>query len=193
MRKSDSHGTCPRSNRATSARLAAIPAGATFSVPGAGKTTEALASFFFKAQEGDRLLVVAPKNAFAAWDEQVADCMPHLGAQFARLRGGRDNIARMLSDDPRFMLISYQQLARVPDLIAAHCSKARIHVFLDESHRIKSGVGKMTARAALTLSHLPVGKLIMSGTPMPQAPDDLVPQFAFLYPEIPPLPKRSSI
>ena len=170
-------------------RLAAIPAGATFSVPGAGKTTEALASFFFKAQEGDRLLVVAPKNAFAAWDEQVADCMPHLEAQFARLRGGRDNIARMLSDDPRFMLISYQQLARVPDLIAAHCSKARTHVFLDESHRIKSGVGKMTARAALTLSHLPVGKLVMSGTPMPQAPDDLVPQFAFLYPEIPSSPE----
>ena len=170
-------------------RLAAIPAGATFSVPGAGKTTEALASFFCKAQEGDRLLVVAPKNAFAAWDEQVVDCMPHLGALFARLRGGRDNIDRMLSDDPRFMLISYQQLARVPDLIAAHCSKARTHVFLDESHRIKSGVGKMTARAALTLSHLPVGKLIMSGTPMPQSPEDMVPQFAFLYPEIPSSPE----
>lgn len=166
-------------------RLAAIPAGATFSVPGAGKTTEALAAFFYKTGEGDRLLVIAPKNAFAAWDEQIGDCMPALGARFVRLRGGRDNIARMLDDDPRFMLISYQQLARIPDLIASHCAKARVHVFLDESHRIKSGVGKQTARAALTLSHLPVGKLIMSGTPMPQAPEDLIPQFAFLYPEIP--------
>lgn len=170
-------------------RLAAIPAGATFSVPGAGKTTEALASFFCKALEDDRLLVIAPKNAFAAWDEQIADCMPHLGAQFVRLRGGRDTITKLLSDDPRFMLISYQQLARVPDLIAAHCAKARVHVFLDESHRIKSGIGKQTARAALTLSHLPAGKLIMSGTPMPQALDDLVPQFAFLYPEIPVTPE----
>ena len=170
-------------------RLAAVPAGATFSVPGAGKTTEALASFFCKAQEGDRLLVIAPKNAFAAWDEQVAYCMPHLGAQFVRLRGGRDAIARMLDDDPRFMLISYQQMARVPDLIAAHCAKALVHIFLDESHRIKSGIAKQTARAVLILSHLPVGKLIMSGTPMPQAPDDLVPQFAFLYPEIPAQPE----
>jgi hypothetical protein len=58
-------------------------------------------------------------------------------------------------------------------------------VFLDESHRIKSGVGKQTARATLGLSHLPVGKLIMSGTPMPQSLDDLIPQFTFLYPEIP--------
>lgn len=166
-------------------RLAAIPSGATFSVPGAGKTTEALASFFLKAKDQDRLLVIAPKNAFAAWDEQVADCMPHLEAQFIRLRGGRDNIARMLDEDPRFMLISYQQLARVSDLVASHCARYRTHVFLDESHRIKSGVGKQTARAVLTLAHLPAGKLIMSGTPMPQAPDDLVPQFAFLYPEIP--------
>lgn len=170
-------------------RLAAIPAGATFSVPGAGKTTEALASFFYKAQQGDRLLVIAPKNAFAAWDEQVAACLPHLAIPFIRLRGGRDAIARLLGEDPKFMLISYQQMARIPELIVAHCAKDRVHVFLDESHRIKSGIAKQTARAVLTLSHLPVGKLIMSGTPMPQAADDLVPQFAFLYPEIPAVPE----
>ncbi|RLJ64616.1 SNF2-related protein [Sulfurisoma sediminicola] len=166
-------------------RIAALPAAATFSVPGAGKTTEALACFFYRARPEEDLLVVAPKNAFAAWDEQIADCMPGVDDVFVRLRGGRDKIARALDDEPRFMLISYQQLARVPDLLAAHCARRRVHVFLDESHRIKSGSGKMTARAALNLSHLPVGKLIMSGTPMPQSTEDLVPQFQFLYPEIP--------
>jgi len=170
-------------------RIAALPAGATFSVPGAGKTTEALACFFLKAAADERLLVIAPKNAFAAWDEQIADCMPHLGARFVRLRGGRDNIIRALEGSPRFMLITYQQLARIPDVVAAFCARVKAHVYLDESHRIKSGVGKQTARATLTLSHLPVGKLIMSGTPMPQAPDDLVPQFTFLYPEIPATPE----
>lgn len=166
-------------------RIAALPAAATFSVPGAGKTTEALACFFYRAHPDENLLVVAPKNAFAAWDEQIADCMPGIDDVFIRLRGGREKIARALEDDPRFMLISYQQLARVPDLLAAHCARCKVHVFLDESHRIKSGSGKMTARAALNLSHLPVGKLIMSGTPMPQSMEDLVPQFQFLYPEIP--------
>lgn len=166
-------------------RIAALPAGATFSVPGAGKTTEALATFFYRAADDERLLVIAPKNAFAAWDEQMEDCMPHLKAQFTRLRGGKDKIAKLISDDPRWMLITYQQLARVPDLISAHVAQFKTHVFLDESHRIKSGVGKQTARAALGLAHLPVGKLIMSGTPMPQSTEDLIPQFAFLYPEIP--------
>ncbi len=166
-------------------KIAALPSAATFSVPGAGKTTEALACFFYKAKTDERLLVVAPKNAFAAWDEQIQDCMPHLNAAFIRLRGGKEKITKLLDEDPRFMLITYQQLARVPDLIAAHCARYSLYIFLDESHRIKSGAGKQTARAALGLSHLPVGKLIMSGTPMPQATEDLIPQFAFLYPEIP--------
>ncbi|WP_333997302.1 DEAD/DEAH box helicase [Burkholderia cepacia] len=166
-------------------KLIALPAAATFSVPGAGKTTEALAFFAYKAREDERLLVLGPKNAFAAWDEQIQKCLPEFGSDpFVRLRGGRDKIEKLLSSDPRFMLLSYQQLARVPDLIAAHIARHKTFVYLDESHRIKSGTAKQTARAVLGLSHLPVGKLIMSGTPMPQALDDLVPQFAFLYPEI---------
>ncbi len=164
-------------------KMAALPAAATFSVPGAGKTTEALAFFFYKARGSERLLVIAPKNAFAAWEEQIADCMPSIDPKFVRLRGGRERIERLLADDPRFMLIGYQQLMTVTDLIAAHLAKYQSFVFLDESHRIKSG-RKPTAQAALTLSPLPVGKLIMSGTPMPQSVEDLVPQFSFLYPEI---------
>ena len=165
-------------------KMAALQRAATFSVPGAGKTTEALAFFVFKARDQERLLVIAPKNAFAAWDEQTADCVPSLNAEYVRLRGGRDKIERLLADDPRFMLISYQQLARVGDLIAAHLARRKSFVYLDESHRIKSGTVKQTARAVLGLAHLPVAKLIMSGTPMPQSVDDLIPQFAFLYPEI---------
>lgn len=165
-------------------RMAALPAAATFSVPGAGKTTEALAFYFCQARANERLLVIAPKNAFASWDEQIADCMPSLTPEFVRLRGGREKIERLLADDPRFMLISYQQLARVGDVLQGHLAQRESFVFLDESHRIKSGGAKQTARAVLGLSHLPVSKLIMSGTPMPQAVDDLIPQFAFLYPEV---------
>lgn len=165
-------------------RLAALPAAATFSVPGAGKTTEALAFFFFKARAEERLLVVAPKNAFAAWDEELYECMQSIDPKFVRLAGGRDRIERLLSENPRFMLVSYQQLVRVVDTISAHLAQYETYLFLDESHRIKSGVGRQTARAILELCHLPVGKLIMSGTPMPQSVDDLIPQFAFLYPEI---------
>jgi SNF2 family DNA or RNA helicase len=82
------------------------------------------------------------------------------------------------------MLVTYQQLTRLPDLLAQHLAQHPTFVFLDESHRIKAGVGAASARAVLRLSHLPVGKLVMSGTPMPQAVGDLLPQFRFLYPEV---------
>ncbi|WP_206709792.1 DEAD/DEAH box helicase [Xanthomonas translucens] len=163
--------------------LAALPAAATFSVPGAGKTTEALATFAFRRKPGERLLVIAPKNAFAAWEEQLAICFPKMTKKFVRLRG--PSIAGDLQDDPEFMLISYQQLPRVRDRMAQHLSRHPTHVFLDESHRIKGGASRSTAQAVLYVSQLPVSKLVMSGTPMPQSNEDLVPQFSFLYPEIP--------
>ncbi|PYG54298.1 helicase-like protein [Rhizobium sp. UGM030330-04] len=166
------------------ARLAALPAAATFSVPGAGKTTEALAFFTVRAQAGDRLLVIAPKNAFAAWDEQIVECLPNASGSFVRLRGGRDRIRSGLATDPPLMLITYQQLPRVQDLVTQHLAQHRTFVFLDESHRIKSGVSGASGRSVIELSHLPVGKLIMSGTPMPQSVSDLIPQFQFLYPEV---------
>ncbi|HJT36747.1 MAG TPA: DEAD/DEAH box helicase [Pirellulales bacterium] len=165
------------------ARLSGLKAGATFSVPGAGKTTEALALFHLRAETNDRLLVIAPKNAFSAWDEQMQLCVSDAQC-FVRLTGGRDRIEQALSGDPRFMLITYQQLPRVREMIAAHIASRRVFVFLDESHRIKSGKQRVTAEAVLSLSHLPVGKLLLSGTPMPQAEDDLIPQFSFLYPEM---------
>lgn len=163
-------------------KLAALPAGATFSVPGAGKTTEALATFACRSQANDGLLVIAPKNAFAAWDEQLAACLPKFGSQFLRLRQG-DKIPGQLRSNPQLMIIGYQQLARVKEVISEHLSSRRMHVFLDESHRIK-GASNVTTEAVLSFSHLPVSKLIMSGTPMPQSTADLLPQFQYLFPEI---------
>ncbi|WP_299698827.1 DEAD/DEAH box helicase [uncultured Tateyamaria sp.] len=163
-------------------KLIARSSGATFSVPGAGKTTEALAFFALTAEEGTGLLVVAPKNAFAAWDEQYSQCFPGSAEKFERLRK-TDQIPRQLSDNPKFMLIGYQQLVRVRDRVAEHISRTQPFVFLDESHRIKN-IDSQQSQSILTMSHLPKGKLILSGTPMPQSTEDLVPQFRFLFPEI---------
>lgn len=163
-------------------QISQLPAAATFSVPGAGKTTEALAYFFVNADKTDRLLVVAPKNAFGAWDEQLVACIGNKERGFERLRGGESAIQNLLSTKPRFMLITYDQLPRVKNLVIGLLSQGNVYMFLDESHRIKGGKQIKRADAILELSHLPKRKLIMSGTPMPQSPRDLVSQFLFLYP-----------
>lgn len=165
-------------------KLAPLPAGATFSVPGAGKTTEALAYFFFNATEADALLVVAPKNAFSAWDEQLVACLNNTELIFERLRGGASAIERKLMTCPKFTIISYQQFPRVRDLIYRHLEKHPTFMFLDESHRIKSGSNGVSPEAIISASHLPIRKLILSGTPMPQSETDLDPQLSFLYPDI---------
>lgn len=161
-------------------KISQLPGAATFSVPGAGKTTEALAYFFLNAKPEDKLLIVAPKNAFGAWDEQLEVCEPNCTDEIVRLRGGEATIKSLAEKRPRFSIITYDQLPRVKSTIVEMLTSGRYFVFLDESHRIKGG--KTRAEAVLEIAHLPHRKLIMSGTPMPQSPKDLVPQFRFLYP-----------
>ncbi|MFC6334254.1 DEAD/DEAH box helicase [Paenibacillus septentrionalis] len=165
------------------AKLASLSAAATFSVPGAGKTTEALAYYYLKKESDSVLFIVAPKNAFAAWDEQLSVCKPD-APPIVRLTGGERAIETTLKSSPDKMIITYQQLPRVINLVSSYLSGKSVIMFLDESHRIKSGEEIVTGKAILSLSHLPTEKLIMSGTPMPNSPYDLVAQFNFLYPEI---------
>lgn len=164
-------------------RLAPLPAGATFSVPGAGKTTEALAYFFCNSNPDDHLLVVGPLSAMGAWEAQLHDCCPGENYQFVRLRGGEKKIDRILRDAPKFMVISYGQFAVAGHLIKEFLSYHSVVMFLDESHRIKSGRAGVSPQEILNVSFLPEKKLIMSGTPCPQSVADLLPQFEFLYPD----------
>lgn len=165
-------------------KLYQFDSAATFSVPGSGKTTEALAYFVLKAQSDSVLLIVCPKNAFISWDEQLDICLPNSENIFIRLRGGQDNIKSLFSGNSRFYIITYQQFARVSTIVGDYLYGKDAFVYLDESHRIKSGRGKIIADSLLNISHLPNFKLILSGTPMPQSTNDLIPQYEFLYPEI---------
>lgn len=164
-------------------KLAMLPAGATFSVPGAGKTTEALAYYCLNREMGDRLLVAAPKNAFAAWEEQLELCFAK-PPRPVRLVGGRENIERLLLDDPQVMLITYQQLPIVQSVLGNHMLRHPTFMYLDESHKVKAGHRGVQGSAVLALAHLPERKLILSGTPLPNSTRDLVPQFEYLFPEI---------
>lgn len=165
-------------------RIVGLPAAASFSVPGAGKTTEALAYYFLRSSDESQLLVVAPKNAFAAWEEQLQDCAPSTPLRFTRLVGGFDTIAQTIRSNPKLALVTYHQLPNVLDLIARYISQKPTLMILDESHRMKRGAEGVHGRSLLGICHLPEHKLILSGTPMPNSLSDLVPQFDFLYPEI---------
>jgi SNF2 family DNA or RNA helicase len=166
-------------------QLTAHLSGATFSVPGAGKTTEALALFWLLAEPGAKLLVIAPKNAFAAWEGELKLCVPKVIDSFVRLVGGEPAIKNIFEGEspPRLMLITYHQFVYVRDYIAGQIDQ-NTWIFLDESHRIKRGLNGAIGNAVLSVAHIPAVKLLLSGTPMPNSEEDLIPQFDFLFPEI---------
>jgi SNF2 family DNA or RNA helicase len=160
-----------------------ISSAANFSVPGSGKTTAALASHFVAKSLGkvDALMVVAPRSAFKEWRETldtVADA--DIGRFLPLIDGNR--IPDLLLSVPKFSLITYHQLVRVTAEVERFISSRKLHLILDESHRIKAGATGAIARSCLRIAPLAARRDILSGTPMPQSEEDLAPQFDFLYP-----------
>lgn len=164
-------------------KLSKLQFGATFSVPGAGKTTEAIAFYMLHRKEGQSLIVICPKNAFPAWEEQFKVCLGDNAPKVKRLTNGVDQIdSDLASTENGVFLISYQQFIRVVNSLSKFFHYNQSFLFIDESHRMKGGDRTDTGRQIQRVAHLPIGKLIMSGTPMPQGESDLLPQYSFLFP-----------
>ena len=164
-------------------KLCALPAGASFSVPGAGKTTEALGFYaFHKKSDKTKLLVISPINAFISWKEEIKKCFSK-DLEIQRLRGKAKEVGEILINDPTHMIINYDALRNperfnlIKQLILDNDD---LVVVLDESHKIK---GKEISKIMHQLSPLISRKLILTGTPMPQDVSDLKSQFNFIFPE----------
>jgi SNF2 family DNA or RNA helicase len=168
-------------------RLLALPNGANFSVPGAGKTTVTFALHLLTRTNADVMIVVAPRNAFPAWESVIDECLLPSASSVARepftpLIGGEAKIDALLTTDIKRFIISYDQLIRVDALIERYLSTHRVHLVLDESHRMKAGAQSQRGYALLRMGHLAVRRDILSGTPMPQRSLDIESQLDFLWP-----------
>ena len=168
-------------------QLLALSNGANFSVPGAGKTTVTFALHLLSRQRVDKVLVVAPRNAFPAWESVIGECLnpsadASLRESFIVLSGGESRIASALDSGGNRFVISYDQLVRVDGIIENYLSVNKVHLILDESHRMKAGTLSQRGAALLRIGHLAVRRDILSGTPMPQSSLDLQSQLDFLWP-----------
>ncbi len=167
--------------------LLSLENGANFSVPGAGKTTVTFALHLLAPAVADRLLVVAPRNAFMAWEEVIEECLTehapgHVRQPFVQLVDGEVRIAELLSANPSRMLITYDQLVRVESLIEDLLARNRVHLVLDEAHRMKAGTASRRGAVLLKIGYMAVRRDILTGTPMPQSPSDMQSQLDFLWP-----------
>jgi SNF2 family DNA or RNA helicase len=166
--------------------LIALPNGANFSVPGAGKTTVTFALHILTRSQGSHLLIIAPKSAFPAWREVVDECMepgsPNAGDEPFRVLDSRSDIDNELRSGATRFLISYDLAVRQQNILTAYLARTPVHLVLDESHRMKAGLASQRGAFLLSAATLPVRRDILSGTPMPQAASDLASQLGFLWP-----------
>lgn len=167
-------------------KLLSVPHGANFSVPGAGKTSVMFALHLLTRTEHQHFLVVAPKAAFPAWRDVIAECMaPSIAKdmdQFKVLDGSVNaNDFDLRSGHARF-LISYDLMVRQPDVIANYIARNPVHLVLDEAHRMKAGFASQRGAFLISVAPLPIRRDILTGTPMPQGPSDLAAQLSFLWP-----------
>lgn len=166
--------------------LIALPNGANFSVPGAGKTTVTFALHTLTRTQGSHLLIIAPKAAFPAWRAVVDECMeansPDGGNEQFRVLDSRLDIDNELRSGGTRFLISYDLAVRQQSVLTSYLARNPVHLVLDESHRMKAGLASQRGAFLLSAATLPVRRDILSGTPMPQAASDLASQLGFLWP-----------
>ena len=162
--------------------MVSLSASANFSVPGAGKTTDALATYLYnRTSANDKVLIICPKSAFVAWEEDLSECLDN--EKITHLGNARDTELGLQSES-NFKILNYERYR--DDVVVRNLINEDVlnptnnyTVILDESHRMK---GPKTYEA---ISELAVArrKIILTGTPMPQSHQtDLKPQFLFLYP-----------
>lgn len=169
------------------ASLLTLHHGANFSVPGAGKTTVTFALHVLLHYEGLKLFVISPKSAFSAWTEVIQECIGAGAAAWAKepftvLTGSAEMVRAGIESSPNRLIMNYEQLPSNARVVSQFLAQHRVHLVLDESHRIKGGYQVQRASVLLRAAPLAQRRDILSGTPMPQSSQDLQSQLDFLWP-----------
>ncbi len=177
-------------------KLLRLKHGANFSVPGAGKTTTVLAihTVLKSLNQVSKLFVIAPINAFISWQDEIAEIFEADSLKVIRLtRDFFDDPSLLLKENPDVILVNYEKLRRDVRPLVSFFITNRIHLILDESHRVKSGINNLSYSQIIKLADLAKRRDILSGTPLPQHFSDLDPQFDFLWPGEMLLPEKTYI
>ena len=163
---------------------------ANFSVPGAGKTAMMYGTFAYlsspRVNEVDKLLVVSPLNAFAAWrTEFEAVFGPKRKLHYLNMRDKKynNNVGAIKHDwvQADVITINYESLQSKLNIINDLLDSKTMLVF-DEVHRVK-GVGGQRAKAALGLSQTPHYRYVLTGTPIPNGFRDIYNFLHLMYPD----------
>lgn len=152
--------------------------GANFSVPGAGKTLTTLSLWQILKERGEvqKLLVVCPRSAFDAWQDECQ-------VSFSFLIETEVFSGSIISEGVEVLLVNFEQLENPEKLryLREWSIRNRVQLAIDEAHRIKAGGRSVRWRACKELAEQAIRVDLLTGTPMPQGPADLTALFGVAW------------
>jgi len=159
--------------------LRSRPAAALFDEQGLGKSKQLIDAITQEVLAGtlDGALILCPNTLKSNWATEIRRYSPLPCAVFGNSRVGRSLAFSKLT--ATFYIINYEAVVREVISVRALLKFKRLALVLDESHRIKTPNAKVT-RAVHRLSGHAAKRVIMTGTPVANKPEDLWSQLFFL-------------
>lgn len=166
-----------------------IPHSALLMEMGTGKTLTTVAVIGHRARVDDvrRVLIVAPAAVVPVWPREFAeyaafdvDVAALQGPVTKRVKRLQEFPDRGVSDTVQIVVINYEAVRLMIDELAAWKPDM---IVCDESQRIK-GPGTKQSKAVHKLGTVARFRMILTGTPVTQAPLDYFSQYKFLDPAI---------
>lgn len=124
----------------------------------------------------DSAVIVCKKGLINMWKREVSQ---HSHLQSTVLSGSKHQRGRALMHFNHFYLIGYETMLSEIEKIEMFLKLRRFALVLDESQKIKNPDSKLT-QAILSIKDIPVKKVIITGTPIANRPEDLWAQYMFL-------------
>jgi SWI/SNF-related matrix-associated actin-dependent regulator of chromatin subfamily A-like protein 1 len=151
---------------------------ALFDEQGLGKTKIVLDAVCNNMKEGilDGGLIICRKNLIQNWKEEIET---HSYLKSIILRGSPKEKGLKFMGFSHFYLINYESVVGEIERLKMFLSIRKMAIILDESHAIKNPKSK-SAIAVLQLADLAKKRIIVSGTPVANKPEDLWNQYYFL-------------
>lgn len=151
---------------------------ALFDEQGLGKTKiliDAL-SWNIRNKDIDKALIICKKHLIKTWYNEI---LKHSHLFPVIITGTKNFRGKSFLAIGQFYIVNYEVIIQDLDLIKLILKNRKFAIVLDEAQKIKNPLSK-TAKAIFSIKGLGVKRVIMTGTPDANRPDDIWAQYYFL-------------
>jgi len=129
-----------------------------------------------ESHEIEGALIICKKTLLSTWKNEV---LKHSHLFPVVLYGSKRQKGRLFLTYAHFYIVNYESVLQELELIQLVLKHKNFAIVLDESQKIKNPDAK-TTRAILSLKDMSKKKIIITGTPIANKPEDIWSQFYFL-------------